>query len=96
MGYYDVGDRVRLSGEFTDEDGDYHDPTAVYCAYTDPSGNETVLQFGVDVAVVKDAVGQYHVDIDVDEAGRWPYRWYATGTGASAGTARLIVKHNDR
>lgn len=96
MGYYDVGDRVRLSGEFTDEDGNLHDPTAVYVTYTDPGGTETVLQYGVDVEVIRDAVGQYHVDIAVDEVGRWPYRWYSTGTGQAAGTARLVVKANAR
>ena len=96
MGYYDVGDRVRLSGAFTDADGDYHDPGAVFCAYTDPSGNETVLEYGVDADLVKNDTGQYHVDIDVDEAGRWPYRFYATGVGQAAGTARLVVVHNAR
>jgi len=96
VGYYDIGDRVRLSGAFTDAAGGYHDPTAVYCWYSDPSGNETTLEHGVDAALVQDATGQYHADVDVDEAGRWPYRWYATGTGQSAGTARLIVKHNAR
>jgi hypothetical protein len=96
MGYYDVGDRVRLSGEFTDEDGNLHDPTAVYVTYTDPNGTETVLQYGVDVEVIRNAEGQYHVDIDVDEVGRWPYEWYATGTGRSRGTARLIVKSDAR
>ena len=96
MGCYDIGDLVRLSAEFTDAVGAYHDPTAVYCRYSDPSGNETTLQYGVDVALVRDSEGHYHVDVAIDEAGRWPYRWYATGTGQSAGTARLVVRNNAR
>ena len=87
---------MRLSGAFTNADGDYHDPTAVFCTYTSPSRTVTTLTYGVDAALVRDAMGQYHADIDVDEAGRWPYRWYATETGRSAGTARLVVRHNAR
>lgn len=96
MGYYDIGDLVRLSGVFTDAAGADHDPTEVYCQYTDPSGNVTTLHYGVDIALVRDSEGHYHIDVNVDEAGRWPYRWYATGTGQSAGTARLVVRDNAR
>lgn len=96
MSCYDVGDEVRLSAVFMDIDGNDQDPTAVYLWYEDPSGNEVTLTYGVDVALVKDAVGQYHADIDVDEVGRWPYRWYSTGTGRAAATGRLVVRSNAR
>ena len=94
MPAYDVGDKVRLSGVFTDAVGAYHDPTAIYVKYADPGGTATTLQYGVDAAVICDSEGHYHVDVDIDEAGNWPYRWYATGTGRSAGEARLVVKRS--
>lgn len=88
---YDVGDLVRVSGEFKASGGALSDPTVVYVKYKDPSGNETTKQYGVDAAVVKDATGQYHLDIDVDEAGTWYYRWYSTGTGQAAKEVEFIV-----
>lgn len=76
---YDVGDLARITASFTDPGGAYVDPTEVYCTYTDPSGNSTTLHYGVDAALVKSAVGQYYVDVNVDESGTWMYHWYSTG-----------------
>ena len=81
---YNVGDLIRTTGTFTNADGTATDPTAVFAAYGDPSGNTTTLEYGVDVALVRDSTGNYHVDIDADEAGRWYYRFYSTGTGQAS------------
>jgi hypothetical protein len=82
---YQKGDLIRVTGAFTTSAGVATDPTAVFCTYKDPSGNSTTLTYGVDVALAKDSTGTYHVDIDADEEGVWFYRFYATGTGQSAG-----------
>lgn len=81
---YDVGDLARITAEFTDAGGADVDPTDVFCAYTDPSGNVTTLHYGVDAALVRSAAGHYYVDINVDEAGTWLYHWYSTGTGQAS------------
>lgn len=81
---YDLGDLVRVTAVFTNSSGTAIDPTVVICKYKDPSGNTTTLTYGTDVALVKDSVGNYHTDINCDEAGDWLYRWYSTGTGQAA------------
>ena len=87
MNTCDVGDLVRCSGVFTDEDGNAVDPGAVYCKILDPSGNVATYQYGEDDEVVRDDTGTYHVDVDVDEGGDWWYRFYSTGSAQAAGEA---------
>jgi hypothetical protein len=89
---YDIGDAVRCDVSFTDMSGVAADPTAVLFKYEDPSENETTLTYGVDVEVVRDAVGEYHVDVTIDEAGRWAYRWEGTGTVVSATELEFDVR----
>lgn len=93
---YHAGDLVRITAAWTDADGDPADPTAVFAAYSDPSGNVTTLEYNVDVELVRDSAGNYHVDIDADEAGKWRYRFYSTGTGqASSNTGQFLISANE-
>jgi hypothetical protein len=87
----DYGDLVRVTGTFTNLAGTATDPTAVLCAYRDPSGNLTTLTYGTDAALVKVSTGVYRTDINVDETGRWYYRFYSTGTGQGAGETYFDV-----
>ncbi len=91
---YDIGDLVTVRGAFTDAAGLPADPAAVSVAYEDPSGNVTTLVYGVDAAVVKDSTGNYSLEISIDEAGDWHYRWIATGTGQGAQLGQFAVKNN--
>ena len=88
---YDVGALVRISGAFTDSDGVAQDPAAVFCAFETPAGVETTYQYSVDVEVVKDSVGNYHLDVDADTTGVWYYRWYSTGAGQAADETHFSV-----
>jgi len=89
MNTYDVGDLALLTASFTDENGSAIDPTDVYCIYTDPSGNSVSLHYGVDAALQRSGVGTYQVELNLDEAGIWTYRWYSTGTGQASETRTL-------
>ena len=89
---YDVGDLVRVTGTFTNAAGTPVDPTRVFVEYCDPSGNVTRLEYLIDAALVRDSQGVYHTDVNVDESWDWAYRWYATGTGQSAGEERFHVR----
>lgn len=51
------------------------DPTTVVFTWKDPSGNRAAYTSGVDGELVADSVGNYHVDLTPDEAGRWEYRF---------------------
>lgn len=88
---YHLGDLVRVSGVFTNAVGTAVNPTVVNLSFRNPSGNETTYIYGTDAALVKDSTGNYHVDIDADEAGIWHYRWWSTGTGQAAEAVKFIV-----
>lgn len=81
---YDVGDTAVISAVYRTTLGVLYDPANVWGRFTDPSGNITTYQFGVDVELVKDAVGLYHFNIAVDEAGTWTYSFFTTGAGQTA------------
>lgn len=89
---YDVGDSIRCTIEFRTIAGVLTDPTKVYFKYQDPSGNEITLEYGVDVAVVRDAMGLYHSDISIDEEGWWYYRWEGTGVLVGACEFYFMVR----
>jgi len=89
--HFDEGDKPRLTATFEDGAGTDIDPTKVYFKYTDPSGNVTTYEYGVDAELVKSATGIYYVDLDLDEDGRWLWRWYSTGTGQSAEQGFIIA-----
>jgi len=48
----------------------------------------TTYVYGTDSELVKDATGDYHFDVDVDEEGTWYYRIEGeTSGGAKQGAA---------
>lgn len=89
---YDVGDLVTVRGAFTDANDDPADPSALSFAFEDPSGNVTTYVYLTDAQLVKDSVGNYSVEVSVDEPGDWHYRWIATGTGQGAQIGQFAVK----
>lgn len=72
--------------------GEPVDPTTVVFTFVDPSNNETEYIYGTDAELVKDSVGNYHVEIDCDEVGVFSYEWASTGTGQANEGGRFRVK----
>ena len=91
MADYEKGDLVRCSAAFTNIAGAYVDPAAVLFRFKNPGGTTTTYTYGVDAELVKDAVGQYHVDVDANAEGVWFYRFESTGTGQAAGEEAFSV-----
>ena len=92
---YHVGDVVTIYGAWTDGDGVATDPADVFAKYSDPSGNITALEYGIDAELVRDSAGNYHVDIDANDDGKWWYRFYSTGSGqASSANGAFYVYAN--
>jgi hypothetical protein len=87
---YDYLDRIRISVTFTTVAGVAVDPVTVRARYMVPSGTITVLTFGVDAAVIRTGAGLYYTDIDIDEEGRYYYRWEGTGAGAQGAAERAF------
>lgn len=89
---FDVGDLVRLTADFTNIAGTHFDPAAVFCKVKTPAGVTTTYQYSVDVSVVKDSTGVYHLDVDANLPGNWQVRWYSTGTGQAAAEDVFHIK----
>lgn len=88
---YEAGNLVRISARFLDLNNTMFDPAAVIFRIVGPSSNVT-YQYGVNAAVVRDAAGAYHVDVDTTAgAGPWIYRVYATGNGQASRSGSFSV-----
>lgn len=89
---YNVGDLVRCTGVFTDASGDRVDPSAVTAKIKKPDGTTTTYTYGVDVAVVHESQGVFHLDVSATLEGIYFYRFQATGTGQSGGDNHFLVQ----
>lgn len=94
MTVFDKGDLVRVSAAFKDEAGAAVDPTTVSFTFRTPSGTETTFLHGTDTELVKDSVGNYHVDIDANAGGSWHWRFVSTGTGQAASEGYFFASTN--
>lgn len=88
---YDLGDLIRCSGVFTNAAGTAIDPDAVLFQFRTPQGDITSYTYLTDAELVRDSLGNFHVDIDATESGTWWSRFYATGNGQSADELSFIV-----
>lgn len=89
---YYPGNLVRVDGNFTDENNAPADPSTVSVKVRTPAGASTTYTYGVDPEVIKDSVGNYHIDLQPDLEGTWYYRWEGTGSIRAAGDWRFYVK----
>jgi hypothetical protein len=92
---YVRGALIRVAGVFTNAAGSPTDPTVVRFKWKSPAGAVTTYVYPTDGALVKDSVGNYHVDIDTTSAeGRYYYRFESTGTGQAADEGNFTVVHS--
>ena len=92
MNTYTIGQKIRITGTFTDIDGAAIDPDAVLFELSAPPNLPvTTYTYGVGAELVKDSVGVYYIDVDLPTYGEWRWRMYSTGTGQAAakGSARV-------
>lgn len=89
---YDVGDAVKLYGDFTNPDTGLHvDPAGeISITIRKPNGIETKLVYLTDLSVIRVTTGQYTYTVVVDQAGDWFYRW--AGEGQAQEEKRFYVK----
>jgi len=85
------GEIARLSLAITNEAGAAADPGALSLKVKPPTGAVQTFVYGVDVAVVRDSVGAYHVDLPLPANGSWAYRWELTGANAGASEGHFLV-----
>jgi len=89
---FDIGDLMRITGIFADAFGGFIDPAAVNVTITTPAGVVTTKVYLVDIDLIRDSAGHYHVDISLTAAGVWTYRWFSTGVGQGAATCTFVVE----
>lgn len=89
---YDVGDRPRAAMAFTTPAGAPADPTIILCKIKDPAGTVTTLTYLADAGLVRDSIGNYHIDQTLDKKGIWSFRFEGTGAVTAASEDFLIVR----
>ena len=75
---YPLHSVIRLESRYTDDDGAFVDPDEVTFEYTTPAGTDAALTVSGG-GVERESAGIYYVDLDVQVAGLWRYRWKADG-----------------
>lgn len=92
---YDKGDLVRCSASFTTSAGAAVDPTVITFKFKTPGGTTTTYTYGVDAELVKDSVGNYHVDVSATASGTWFYRFEGTGDAQAADEASILIEKSE-
>ena len=92
MTAYDLGDLAHVSVAFTTSAGVATDPGTVSFLYKMADDvTWTTLVYGVDITLVKNSVGNYHVDVACDAVGMAFYRWAGATAGISAAQGQFLV-----
>lgn len=81
------GSTARVIGEFVGSNtplgdpvtGPFLEPSTVTFKFKTPAGATTTYVFGTNSQLVRDGIGQYHVDIDANQVGVFYYQWTSTG-----------------
>ena len=89
---YDIGDVRRLSTATTNSNGDAADPAELTFTLQPPDGATVNYTYGTDAELVKDSVGNYHVDITLLQFGRYSYKFNATGANGQMTSGELFVR----
>jgi uncharacterized protein YfaS (alpha-2-macroglobulin family) len=88
---YLIGAVVKLTGTFTDLDGDAIDPDTVTLRIKEPDGTITVYVYSTDLELVRDGVGEYHVDWAADQAGEYCFRFEGTGVAQAVNEKQFEI-----
>lgn len=100
MDTYDIGDVVRIEGEFKNPDGELTDPGTVSVTIKKPDGTELPTRVYNESTddIQKDGVGRYRTDVDIpsvaSSAGTWRYRWFSDGEGKAAEEGAFKIRRS--
>ena len=89
---YDIGDVTRLSVSFTDLSNVTVDPSSVMLKIREP--NAVILQqsYPTNDTIIKDSVGNYHMDYLISKDGLHNYKWVGSGTVNASEKDSFFVK----
>lgn len=89
MNTYDIGDRVRITGTFTNTAGVVADPTTITISVRRRNGPITTYTY--PGTITKDSTGVFYADHDVTDEGVYDYRIVGTGAVVTAGEGSFGV-----
>lgn len=78
-----IGTTTRIAVNFQDDDGTDVDPSTVTFKAYAPDGETTTYVYATDAELIRADTGDYYVDFEPDQSGRWHYRWTSTGSGTA-------------
>lgn len=84
------GTPFRLTSVYTDDAGDYVDPTTVTLKTMTPDGRQATYVYGTDAEMGRTAIGRYYADVTLTIGGLWHYRWVTTGDGTTIATEGTV------
>ena len=88
----DVGDKVRVTGTFTDvDDSSAVTPDTVSFRVLAPDGTSTTYIYATDDEVALVSTGVYRLLIDCATRGTYKVRCWSTGTGQAAESGLIRV-----
>jgi hypothetical protein len=85
---YDLGDVARISVTF-EQGGSPVDPSTLSFEVMTPTEAMVLIEWAGSPGspadeIVHDGTGEYHIDLSLDVAGTYTYRWLTTGTAQAA------------
>lgn len=89
---YDIGDVTRLSVSFNDLSNVFVDPSSVMIKVRDPDAVIIQLSYPTNDAIIKDSVGNYHMDYLISKDGLHNYKWVGSGTVYASEKASFFVR----
>lgn len=91
MSHFDLGDLMRVTATFTDENDAAVDPDTVTFSVLHDDDEAAVYVYDTDPEVVKESVGVYYVDVSLNASGYWRARVASTGDGQAAEELAVTV-----
>lgn len=88
---YDIQDIARLTGTFTDINGNPIDPTTVTCFVETPDGVVQDFTYSSG-AVIKVSTGVYYYDYSITQSGIHAYRFEGTGVCQAGAETNFTVQ----
>lgn len=89
----DIGSTVRIYGSIR-VDGVLTDPSTLTLTITTPSAVQTVYTYGTDPEIIRDAVGKYHLDLQISESGTWVWEWFANSELNAADSGTIVTSES--
>lgn len=99
MDVYDLGDEVRVTATFTNDDEDLSDPSSITVRVLPPGGETVVYTYDPEGdppgAVDRESEGVYTLTLEPAIPGRWVYRFETTGAVLVADERVFWVRATD-